>query len=199
MSKRPFTILIPSFRPALARRVEQNLQPLHVTHWDGTGYPSFAKLINDCIVRCPTERLIICSDKVLPSPDHIDRMMGFLDEGYALVGLYYFACFGFPKELVRRIGFLDERFVGGEFEDADYMLRMREANLAYRLSKEVPYQYMPSSWNNSRSRAHFVRKWGALHPAEARRLLPEETYPDYCLGDTVPTTFLPASLSMELG
>ena len=194
-----FTILIPSFRPALAREVEASLRPLPVTHWDGTGYPSFSKLVNDCIVHCPTERVVLCSDKVAPTPEHVERMMRYLDEGYAFVGLYYFACFGFPKELVRRIGFFDERFVGGEFEDADYMVRMREADLAYRLTKEVPYRWMSSSWNNSRSRAHFLRKWGSIPPSKARRQLSEEAYPQYSLGRPRPATFLPASASVELG
>ena len=197
MATEPFTIVIPSFRPTLARIVEGGLFPLPVTHRDGTAYPSFSKLINDCIVHCPTERVVVCSDKVFPSPEHIDRMLGFLDEGYAFVGLYYFACFGFPKQLVRQIGFFDERFVGGEFEDVDYMLRIREADLAYRLTKDVPYRWMPSSWNNSRSRAHFIRKWGSIHRSEVRRQLPEEAYPQYPLGEPRPTTFLPASASVE--
>jgi hypothetical protein len=194
---KPFTILIPSFRPALAKEVEQSLSPLPVTHWDGTGYPSFAKLINDCIIHSPTERVVICSDKVRPTPDHIGRMMRLLDDGFAFVGLYYFACFGFPKQLVRQIGFFDERFVGGEFEDSDYMVRIREANLAYYLTKEVPYHPLASSWDNSLTRDHYLRKWGSIHINEARRRLPEESRPGNELGNAVPTEFLPASSSVE--
>jgi len=197
MTKDRFTVLIPSFRPALAKEVERSLSPLAVMHWNGTSYPSFSKLVNDCIVHCPTERVVICSDKVRPAVNHIDRMMALLDQGYAFVGLYYFACFGFSKQLVREIGFFDERFVGGEFEDADYMIRLREANLAYYLAKEVPYLFMASSWNNSASRLHFLRKWGSIQMTETRRLLPEESYPGYDLGDSVPATFLPTSASVE--
>lgn len=192
-----FTILIPSCRPELAKEVELSLSPLPVTHWDGTGYPSFSKLINDCIVHCPTEWVVICSDKVRPGPGHIDRMMALLDQGYAFVGLYSFACFAFPKELVRRIGYFDERFVGGECEDSDYMVRMREADLAYYLSKEVPYLPMASSWDNSLSRPHFIRKWGSIHMDEARRLLPEERGAGEELGESRPMTFLSFSASIE--
>jgi hypothetical protein len=196
MNDRRFTIIIPSFRPTLAAETERSLRPLPVVHWDGTGYPSFAKLINDCIVHCGTEMVIIAADKVRPSQAHVLRVVGLLEEGYAFAGLYYFGFFGFKKELIRRVGFLDERFVGGECEDSDFILRMREAGLGYYLSKECGYVQMRSSWNNTLSRAHFVRKWGSIHMNLARRALPEESYP-YDLGPSVPTTFLGSERSVE--
>ncbi len=191
-----FTILIPSNRPELAKTVEASLVPLKVVHLDGTGYPSFAKLINDCIVRSPTEIVAICSDKVAPSPDHIRKMLSLLQSGYAFVGLYYFACFAFAKQLIRQIGFFDERFVSGECEDSDFIVRLREADLAYYLTKEVPYTSMASSWNNTEARTHFVRKWGSINLYETARLLPEEEYP-YDLGPAKPREFLPRSSSLE--
>lgn len=190
-----FTIMVPSNRPCLLGELRSSLHPLAPVHWDGTGYVSFSKLVNDCIVQAPTEIVIICSDKVRPTPDHIGKILALLHQGYAFVGLYYFACFAFPKQLIRQIGFFDERFIGGEFEDCDYMVRMREANVAYYLTKEVPYLWMKSSWDNTRSRPHFIRKWGTLQMDEARRQLAEEKYP-YNVGEPKPTRFLPHTFSI---
>ncbi len=190
-----FTIVIPSHRPHLAKQTESALAPLPTVHWDGSGYPSFSKLINDCIVHCKTEIVVICSDKVTPSPAHIEKMLLLLKEGYALVGLFSFACIGFSKELIRRIGFFDERFVSGECEDSDFMVRMREADVGFYLTKEVPYTWMASSWDNRRAREHFIRKWGSIHMSQAVRQLPEERY-SYDLGEPKPRRFLPHSSSV---
>lgn len=152
--------------------------------------------MNDCIVHCPQETVVVCSDKVAPSPDHIARMVTLLNEGYAFVGFYFFACVAFTKQLVRQIGFFDERFIGGECEDADYVVRLREADLAFYFTKEVPYSPISSSWDNSLSKQHFMQKWGTIHMAEAVRQMPEETY-NYDLGPPQPRQFFPSSCSID--
>jgi GT2 family glycosyltransferase len=100
------------------------------------------------------------SDKVRPNIDHLHKLLKLLNDGYAFVGLYRFAFFGFKKELFRQIGPMDEGYIGGEYEDDDFYLRLKEANLAMYLSHEVPYIHAPSGWNNSVSRKYFLQKWG---------------------------------------
>ena len=97
----------------LAKPVQDSLTPLPVNIFDGKNYPSFSKLINDVIVYNPTEIVIIASYKVRPTQNDINKMINLINEGYGYVATYRFAFLGFKKELIRRIGFFDERFIGG--------------------------------------------------------------------------------------
>lgn len=132
--------------PSKHDAIQQSIVPETVHLYDGTGYPSFSKLVNDCVEQCPTETVIIMSDRVLPDAGHVQKVLRLLEMGYAFVGLYRFAFFGFKKELFRRIGPLDETFVGGGGEDIDWCFRLREANLACYLTHEVPYTPGVTRW-----------------------------------------------------
>jgi len=175
--------------------------------FDGTNYSSFAKTINSCVANCPTEIVIIFSHKVYPFPDEIEKILHYIDSGYAFVALYRFAFFGFKKEVFRRIGFLDERFEPGGYEDLDLIIRMKEANFGVYISEESIYGSEKSGWRNNEKPGihvpleHFCRKWGISFyefkkqindseriPKERRRLS-EEQY-DYNLGPTTDIEFV---------
>ena len=193
-----YSIRVVSHRPALAANVVRSLAPERVEVFDGSGFPSFARLANECAAACPTETVVLCSDKMAPKPADLRRMLALLDEGHGLVGLYRFAFFGFRKELFRRIGCFDERFVGGGYEDTDLVLRMREADISYHSEQSVPYTWMESSWDNTRSKLHDLAKWDrSEHPERIRRLLPEEPSPrDW--GEPTGQAFLPFARSTLL-
>jgi hypothetical protein len=123
-----------------------------------------------------------------------------LDQGHAVVGLYRFGVFGFRKQLFRVIGGLDERYTGGGYEDDDFYLRLREANLAFYLTHEVPYIPGPSTWSDTgreRCRQHFCSKWGDQVVAQnlAQRRMPE--LPDkYQWGHVVPCSWMTTDRSV---
>lgn len=190
--KDTFTVMIPSHRPRLVRRTSRALQCVPRIIIDGTGAPSFSWLVNQCVLQCPTERVIICADKCHPSAASVRKMNTLLRKGYGLVGLYRFGFFGFDKELFRRIGPMDERFLGGNYEDNDYVLRLKEANIAYYESEEVPYRRMRSSWDITKTKAIFESKWD-----NGKRLLPELPHP-YDFGPSTPKIYLPWSASVLL-
>ena len=154
---------------------------------DGTGYPSFSKLINDCILECPTEIVMICNDRARPTPEQVQKQLRLINEGFGYVGLWSFAFFGFKKELVRKIGFMDEGFVGGNYEDSDYLRRFCEADIAVFTSTEVPYIEIPSAWDNSKTKAYYDTKWKE-GDGYSKRLKPEPTY-DYDLGPSTGAQF----------
>lgn len=52
MNKNNYAIIIPSFRFDLASECQKNILPLESYTYDGTGYESFSKLINHCVVKC---------------------------------------------------------------------------------------------------------------------------------------------------
>lgn len=190
-----YTIFIPSHRPAMAANVQKSLGHIPSKIFDGTDYPSFSKLINDCIVTCETENVIIISDKIEPTHENIDKMNDFIDQGFGITTLYRFAFFGFKKELIRQIGFFDQRFLGGGCEDRDMVRRLWEANIAYYESQEANYKWMKTTWKygqaNSPAKKHFKEKWTEnLKQGILIRKLPEEIY-DYDIGPNIKVNFKP--------
>ena len=182
----------------LAKPVQESLNPLPVNIFNGKNYPSFSKLINDVIVNNPTEIVIVASYKVRPTQYDVQKMISLINKGYGYVATYRFAFFGFKKEFIRRIGFFDERFIGGGYEDCDIMRRCIENNISIYESEEVIYYPKQSTWNISVSRTHFLKKWLEPKNNKITRLLDEEKY-DYNIGVSDTTIeFLNASHSVVM-
>jgi hypothetical protein len=187
MSHSSFVI---SNRPHLFEPIQQSIFPETVKYFDGTGYPSFSKLVNSCVASADTETVILMSDKVIPTNNDVNRLLELLNQGYAMVAFYRLAFFGFKKQLLRNIGMFDERFVGGGFEDDDFYIRLKEANLGVYITHEIPYTKSSSGWNYNLAQGHFVDKWGNItESGQVKRMLSEEQY-NYNLGLEVPVEFL---------
>lgn len=202
--KKDYTCYVISNKPHLFDEIQKSISPEEIIFFNGAGVPSFSKLVNSCAETCPTEIVIMMSDKVIPTKEHVDKVVKLIKEGYAFVGLYRFAFFGFKKELFRKVGPLDERFVSGGYEDEDFYIRLKEADLSMYLTEEIPYKQSTSSWNYSLSKPHFINKWVPeinpdikFHHNKIIRLLPEEQY-SYNWGDSVKAEFLPWNESYVL-
>lgn len=194
-----FEIIIPSHRPQLSHAAQLCLYGFNSRVFDGTGYPSFSKLVNDCIVSSSYDTIIICNDKARPTASVIEKIIAMLDEGWGLVAPYRFGFFGFKKDLIRKIGFFDERYIGGGYEDNDMILRLKEANISYYENEEIEYIYLPTSWNYEKSNAapnHYVTKWNLESDIYTRRLS-EEDY-GYDIGPFKNENFLPFEKSVLL-
>lgn len=189
-----YTIIVPSSRDKMKDETISHLIKIgeNPVYKNGKNYPSFSKLINDCVIECPTEIIIICNDKARPKKEDIEKMLKLINDGYGFVGLYAWGFFGFKKELFRRVGFLDERFIGGGYEDCDYMRRMLESNVSMYNVFEIEYQEIGSSW--TRTITHYNNKW--IHgDGFIKRLIAEEEY-NYDLGEETNSDFLPWSESV---
>ena len=190
-----YTIIIPSNKPDKLQATLDFLLSFEIepVHKNGAGYPSFAKLINDCVVECPTEIVIICNDKARPTSKQLDKMLGLISDGFGFVGLYCFGFFGFSKELFRQVGPLDERFLGGNYEDCDFLRRLNEANIACYMAYEIVYhEVQHSSWIQGFSEIHYHNKWIDATPDNliCIRKLNEENY-NYDFGPNIERNFLP--------
>jgi hypothetical protein len=181
-----YSIIIPSHNLILAEQAKACLNSLPVTIFDGTNYPSFAKLINDCIISAKKEIVIIVNHKIRATPLHILKMEALINKGFGLVCLQNFHFFGFKKDLIRKIGFFDERFLGGGCEDSDLIRRLIENNIGWYDSTETPVIQIKSSWNNQYTLKFFYTKW---KDGKLEKLLPDETY-DYDLGPYQGAEFL---------
>jgi hypothetical protein len=87
-------------------------------------YVSFSQMINDAIDDTDSEFMIFCNPKTKFVSEDIEFILEKLSNGYCFASVVGFGFFGFPKELIRRIGMLDEKFIGAEFEDDDFVIRM---------------------------------------------------------------------------
>jgi hypothetical protein len=179
-----------SNKPQFYKEISNNLSPEELEFFDGTNAGSFSKLVNKCAASCPNEIVIMMSDKMRPSSSDVQKMLSLIRQGFAFVGMYRFGFFGFKKELMRQIGMMDERYVGGGWEDDDFYIRIKEANLSMYLSHEVPYIKSHSSWNSEVCWKYFLEKWGdAKSTGIAKRSINELSL-NYDLGSSIKTNFL---------
>lgn len=130
-----------------------------------SNYLSFSLLINESVNYVDNEFIIFVNPKSVPNKDDVDVIVKNLYLGYALVTRINFGLFGTSKELFRTVGLLDERFIGGEYEDVDFILRLKLNNLAvyyeFDSNRYVNDMGEPSLYNKYRglSKSIFYRKW----------------------------------------
>jgi len=144
-------------------------------------YPSYSQMINHSIVTSPTEIVILMNDRIKPKPEDIRKMINHLENGFACTGLWGVALIAFSKELVRTIGWWDERFIQGGWEDRDWTWRLRLADLAIYESCEAEYDF---SWRSPLNHApgctfstpHWQRKYDTKNHDVIYKRLKEEKY-----------------------
>jgi GT2 family glycosyltransferase len=184
-----YSIIVITHDRDLALPVQQSLLPLYSDIFYAPNYPSFSKVVNEAIVSAKEEIVIICSYKTRPKKGDVEEIIRLLNEGYGFVALYRYAFFGFRKELIRRIGFFDERYVGGAYEDCDFSRRLSEANIGFIEAETIEYITKPSTWDSSFTKNHFENKWTEYinntnyKDSKIKRNLQEEKY-NYNIGQS---------------
>ena len=157
-------------------------------HWNNRidrkpeAYDSYSELVNEAVATSPTETIILINDRTIPTPQEIQFMLQMIHRGYAAVAKWSVAFMAVTKELFRNIGWFDQRFYGGGWEDDDFVLRLRLANLAYYESLSCQYD---QTWKSpllkedgaacAVSGPFFQQKWQQF-PHEIKRVIPEEKY-----------------------
>jgi len=124
------------------------------------------KIWNQCIKECPTDNVIIASWRQRPTPEHFNTIEKMLNDNYAMVtfdGLHFF---GFNKHLMNVIGFFDEGFTRGQYEDTDWFNRLRMADVAIYTGdvaeqRHINGQYVSSTWLDGfeANRDYYHSKW----------------------------------------
>jgi hypothetical protein len=146
-------------------------------------YPSYSQLINHSVATSPTEFVILINDRTYPTADEAKKMINQLSNGFACSLLYNVGFMGFAKQLVRKIGWWDERFLNGGWEDRDWVVRIKKHNLALYESQESTYDY---SWKSplqvadacAMSGPHWGRKWRFEHD-KVVQTIEEENYENW--------------------
>jgi len=167
------------------------LEAKYKVHWNNRidrypkMYPSYSQLINHAIVTSPTEWVILINDRTYPKPEEVEKMLHLLENGMSCVLLYNVGFMGFAKELIRKIGWWDERFIHGGWEDRDWVWRLYEADLALYESQESTYD---TTWKSPlnvpgghSSTPHWLQKYNGYDHFVIVKTLAEEKYPHWDL------------------
>jgi hypothetical protein len=123
---------------------------------------TFSQMINETIDDTESEFMIFINPKTIICTEDIEFIIDKLCSGYCFTSLFGFAFFGMTKELVRNIGMLDESFLAGEYEDNDYLIRMKLFDkMVYWGQDWSKYNYFKSKCDPNRgsSLTMFWRKW----------------------------------------
>jgi len=115
---------IENWTPSLRKRVWRNSV-------DGLGhYTSFSRLVNHIVTTTEEEYLFFVNPKTQLSKEQLVSMLADLQSGFAWTSRVAFGLWACHRQLFRVIGLMDERFLGGEYEDLDFGLRLKHHDIA---------------------------------------------------------------------
>lgn len=165
-------------------------------------YPSFSELVNTAINESEHDIVVLINDKVMPKPGDLKRMITLLSAGFGYVGLYSVGFCALTKSLIKKIGWFDERYIGGGYEDDDFLLRLYLNDIAVFDSHECEYDYdtiktkQSVSIPLSLSEPHFIKKWNFFDD-KVVKTIKEENYSKYDVLDSINTSeWLPWNASV---
>jgi len=125
-------------------------------------YSSFSQMINEAIDDTDCEFMIFINPKTIATARDLNLLLEKLSSGYCFACLFGFAFFATSKQLIREIGMLDEKFAAGEYEDNDFILRMRLHGKAVWWGQDwskYGYYKSPCPPERGSSLSFFWKKW----------------------------------------
>ena len=151
MLQRPNNLAICLNAPTLERALEQKelliaLESEFNVEWDIRAERmdgrviSYSQMINEAVLATKSEFMIFLNPGANPSVEDVNTIVDDLCNGYAMSNIIAFGFYGLTKEVFRRIGMMDERFIGGNHEDTDFLIRLKQNNFA------VNYRYVEEKY-----------------------------------------------------
>ena len=139
--EKKFQIFICVINKEQAEYTKQNLKKFehYITIIIENNIPSFSYLVNKCLKKCSSKYMIFCSHRVNPKEDDLNRLLCKLDKGYGYVGLWRLAFFGINKEILKKVGYFDEKFYKGGYEDDDFRIRLNYNNIGFYEDHSISY------------------------------------------------------------
>lgn len=125
-------------------------------------YNSFSQIINESVFQTESEFIFWVHPKVTVTFEILDELILNLCSGYAFVSEISLGFFGCTKQLFRKIGMFDERFIGSEQEDTDWFFRMKFSSIPFfERGNDKICPETPNVWPPLRGLSHtiFEEKW----------------------------------------
>jgi len=125
-------------------------------------YQTFSQMFNEAIDDTDSEFMIFINPKTIISSEDINFIVDKLCNGYCFASIFGVAFCGFTKELIRNIGMLDEDFLASEYEDDDFLIRIKLFDkMVYWGQDWSKYEFYKSKCSPYRGSTltTFWRKW----------------------------------------
>ena len=93
-----------------------------------------AALWNDCVINAPTDWVLICNDDIIFKSnwlEYLEKQIATDQFDQIMIAHYGGMCI--HKRMFLKLGWFEERFMGGGFEDNDWALRISEAGMKDRV------------------------------------------------------------------
>lgn len=156
------------------------------------GFSSYSQIINESVCNTDSEYMIFVNPKVILDEFDLESMIKNLMTGKCFVSIIGFGLFATTKSLFKQTGLMDERFLGGEYEDNDFAIRLKLLNKAVYANidfSKYSFQSMPSKYNSVRgcSLSLFLDKWN-----------PNENFSEYTVTEkNIRNKTLPANIKVD--
>jgi hypothetical protein len=144
---------------------------------------SLTELWNWCIMLAPTDWVLICNDDTTFNPGWVEYLEEQIaTDKYDMIHLFHYGGMCIHKRLILKMGWFDENFRGGGFEDIDYQLRISEAGLKDRIDRSHDFlrkegtveigHFMNhhrdvqanGSWSGENNADYMCQKWARRSP-----------------------------------
>ena len=126
-------------------------------------YSSWSQVVNEGVVSTDSEFIFLFNHRIIPTFEDIENIMEDLRAGFSLSCITSMGGFGIMREVFRMVGLLDERFYGGEYEDEDFILRLRQHNLgikwSFDLERYSPFMRDGSNYLYGTGKSLYDIKW----------------------------------------
>jgi glycosyltransferase involved in cell wall biosynthesis len=124
---------------------------------------SLTELWNQCLIMSPTDWVLVCNDDIEFKKGWLEYLEEKIEAGeHDIIHLFHYGAMCIHKSLVLKIGWFDERFRGGGFEDNDHQLRIFEAGLKHRVDRS--HDFIRREGN--REIGHFIDHTKFIHKGE---------------------------------
>ena len=180
MSKQLFNIFFLSEKKQHYFLLKNNMQPTQVNWIHGNVSTDFSRLFNLALTESSSEFVIMIGEQVYPTPSDIDYVVGKLQEGFGFISLAGFSFIALNRSIIRKIGFMDERYQDCEWCNIDFLIRLGQHNIPVAFHNNVIHFPVKTASNEDIGKRHFDAKW-KIDDVKITRLLPEENY-EYNIG-----------------
>jgi len=148
---------------------------------------SLTELWNWSIMIAPTDWVLICNDDVTFNKGWLEYLEEQIaTDKYDIIHLFHYGGMCLHKRLILKLGWFDENFRGGGFEDIDHQIRINEAGIKNRVDRSCDKpikngkneygKFMNhhknvsdnGSWDGKNNSEWMCKKWGRLSPWDYR-------------------------------
>tara|TARA_R110000772_G_scaffold249530_2_gene363799 strand:- start:1057 stop:1773 length:717 start_codon:yes stop_codon:yes gene_type:complete len=157
---------------------------------------SCGQLMNRCIIDSDTQWVLFCNDDLVFKEGWFEIAEKYYDK-FPITLMFNFGACLINKSIIPKLGYFDERFLGGNREDQDMMIRILLKDIPHvntwdetgeSLITHEPFYYQSACWNGEQNEKYFIEKWGSIDYGALCKAAKEKSIkPNFIDGDWYPS------------